>query len=90
MSPTTIPLSDLYGHSRLLRFLYGGLGRALTVPGACLLWAVLSAGLFAGLCWRQGTLFPDAAPGKMSLLEDTTALSYFSADASAHPTRSNA
>jgi hypothetical protein len=77
MSTAAIQLPELYGHSRWLRFLYVGLGRLLTVPGACLLWAVVQAGLFAALCWPQGTLWSSGTPGLMSLLEDTSALAYY-------------
>ncbi|MCI0458029.1 MAG: hypothetical protein L0Z62_13780 [Gemmataceae bacterium] len=77
--PTAPPieLPDLYGGSLWLRFLYEGLGRFLTVPGACLLWAVVQAGLFATLCASQGTLWADGSPGRMALVEDTTALAYY-------------
>src|SRR2546423_614303 len=77
MSTAEIRLPELYGHSRWLRFLYADLGRLLTVPGACLLWAVVQAGVFAALCWPQGTLWSSDAEGRMGLLEDTTALAYY-------------
>jgi hypothetical protein len=77
MHSTNIHLPELYGRSFLLRFLYDGLGKVLTVPGACLFWAVAQAGLFAALCWQQDTLFPSGVRGRMSLLQDVTALSYF-------------
>src|SRR5262245_39772513 len=76
-SATPIELPDLYGGSLWLRFLYDGLGRFLTVPGACLLWAVVQAGLFVGLCWGQGTLWADGSPQRMALVEDTSALAYY-------------
>src|SRR5262249_49412389 len=72
-----LELPELYGKSVLVRFLYEGVGRILTVPGACLLWALVQAGLFAALCWHQGTLFPDRMSGGEGLLQDTTALSYY-------------
>jgi hypothetical protein len=77
MHSTNIHLPELSSRSPLLRFLYDGLGKVLTVPGACLFWAVAQAGLFAALCWQQDTLFPEDVRGRMSLLQDTTALSYF-------------
>jgi len=67
----------MYSRSLWLRFLYDRLGRRLTVPGACLLWAAASAGLFFVVSWRQGTLLVDRTPGRLSLLEDTTALAYY-------------
>jgi hypothetical protein len=72
-----IYLSELYGRSFLVRLLYEGLGRILTVPGACLLWAAFQTAVFAGLCWSRGTLFPDDAPGTITLLQDPTALAYY-------------
>jgi hypothetical protein len=77
MHTTHIHLRDLYGGSPLLRFLYGRLGPVVTVPGACLLWVLVLTGLFALLCWQQGTLLPKPVRGRMSLLEDTTALSNY-------------
>ena len=76
MSSGAIELSELCGRSYLVRFLYGGAGRLLTVPGACLLWAAMQVGLFLVLCWQRRTLWPDDLPGGISLLEDTTALGW--------------
>lgn len=77
MQRDDIELRELYGESLWLRFLYERAGRVLTVPGACLVWAVAQTALFAGLCWAQGTLGDRPAPGQMSLLEDTTALANY-------------
>jgi hypothetical protein len=76
-----IQLSELYGPSALLRFLYERLGKWLSVPGACALWAVLQTGAFVALAWSQGTLFIERSsveepPRTLNLLEDTTALAY--------------
>lgn len=76
MDRADIQLEELYGRSLWLRFLYDGLGRVLTVPGACLLWAVVQAGVFIALCWRQGTL-AGGGEGGLYLLEDASALAYF-------------
>jgi hypothetical protein len=73
----TIQLEDLYGKPLWPRLLYRTLGGVLTVPGACVLWAAAQAGLFFWLSWYAGTLLPSRTPGQMSLLEDTTALSYY-------------
>src|SRR5262245_36545905 len=72
-----IRTEELYGRSWWLNFLYEKAGRLLTLPGACLVWAVAQASLFVGLALAHGTLTDRGAAGQMSLLEDTTALAYY-------------
>jgi hypothetical protein len=76
-APAEIKTSELYGRSYLLRALYGPAGQTLTVPVACLLWAVVQVGFFVALAARGRTLTPDDLPGGTSLLEDTTALGWY-------------
>ncbi|MFO0966927.1 MAG: hypothetical protein U0793_15240 [Gemmataceae bacterium] len=75
MSTSETAHPRLEDDSLWLRFLYARLGASLTVPGACLLWAVAQAALFAILAGTQGTLW-SAAAGDLPLLHDATFLAY--------------
>jgi hypothetical protein len=76
MARPDVPLAELYSSSRWLRFLFGKIGQITTIPGACLLWALVQTGLFGGLTWATGTLWVEHQPGELNLLEDTTALAF--------------